>query len=208
MFTIHIPIAFASLLAPLLGIAPVNLFLLPLHVVLLELVIDPTCSIVLERQPAEQNVLERPPRNRNEKLLTAKVLLKSTFQGIIIFLASFGTYYTVLTQNPENAPTARAMGLSIILLANLLLVQINSSNTDLAIKSFFYLIKDKIMWIVSLTTIAGLLMILYTPMHSFLKLAPLTLNQFLTVVGIAVISVIWYEAVKIFDFILKRSRYQ
>lgn len=206
VFTIHIPIAAASLLAPFLGIAPVNLFLLPLHVVLLELVIDPTCSIVLERQPAEQNVMDRPPRNRSEKILTVKMLLKSALQGIVIFLASFGTYFTVLAQNPGNAPTARAMGLSIILLANLLLVQVNSSDNDLAIKSFFYLIKDKIMWMVSLTTIAGLLIILYTPLCSFLKLAPLTLNQFIIVVGIAVVSVIWYEFVKIFNFILKRKK--
>ena len=60
VFTIHIPIAASSLLAPLLGIAPAALFLLPLHVVLLELIIDPTCSIVLERQPAETNIMERP----------------------------------------------------------------------------------------------------------------------------------------------------
>jgi Ca2+-transporting ATPase len=53
VFVIHIPIALTSLLAPLLGIAPAALMLLPLHVVLLELLIDPTCSIVLERQPAE-----------------------------------------------------------------------------------------------------------------------------------------------------------
>ena len=48
VFTIHIPIAAASLLAPFLGIAPAALLLLPLHVVLLEVLIDPTCSIVLE----------------------------------------------------------------------------------------------------------------------------------------------------------------
>lgn len=48
VFTIHIPITFTSLLAPILGIAPAALLLLPLHVVLLELIIDPTCSIVLD----------------------------------------------------------------------------------------------------------------------------------------------------------------
>lgn len=77
IFAIHIPIAFASLLAPLLGINPASLLLLPLHVVLLELVIDPTCSIVLERQPAEQDIMERPPRDPNEKLLTAKSFSKA-----------------------------------------------------------------------------------------------------------------------------------
>ncbi|MEA4955325.1 MAG: HAD-IC family P-type ATPase, partial [Pseudoflavonifractor sp.] len=63
VFTIHIPIAFASLLGPLLGIAPAALLLLPLHVVLLEVLIDPTCSIVLERQPAEEDIMDRAPRD-------------------------------------------------------------------------------------------------------------------------------------------------
>ena len=77
VFTIHIPIAFASLLDPILGIAPVALMLLPLHVVLLELIIDPTCSIVLERQPAERNIMDRAPRNQKEKLLNVKIFLKA-----------------------------------------------------------------------------------------------------------------------------------
>jgi len=206
VFTIHIPIAFAALLAPLMGISPASLLLLPLHVVLLELVIDPTCSIVLERQPAEQDIMERSPRDPNEKLLTAKILFKSVMQGLVIFGASFGTYYTFLNQSPGNAPLARAMGLTIILLANVLLVQVNSSDSDFAIKSFTRLIKDKVMWAVSLGTVAGLLVILYTPLCAFLKLAPLSLSQFILAVSIAVASVIWYEIVKLVKFIKRRDR--
>lgn len=197
VFTIHIPIAFASLIAPLLGISPASLLLLPLHVVLLELVIDPTCSIVLERQPAEQDIMERAPRGKNEKLLTAKILFKSVIQGFMIFGASFGTYLAFLNQYPDNAPLARTMGLSIILLANVFLVQVNSSNTEFAMKSFMRLIKDKVMWIVSLGTITGILIILYTPLRGFLKLAPLSLSQLMLAVGIAVVSVVWYELVKL-----------
>jgi len=201
VFTIHIPIAFAALFAPLLGINPASLLLLPIHVVLLELVIDPTCSIVLERQPAEKDIMERSPRNPFEKLLTAKILFKSVMQGLVIFGASFGTYFAFLNQSPDNAPLARAMGLTIILLANLLLVQVNSSNSEFAIKSFIQLIGDKVMWGVSLGTILGLLVILYTPMCSFLKLAPLSLSQGLLAVVIAVASVIWYELIKVVKYI-------
>ncbi|MDD3229673.1 MAG: cation-translocating P-type ATPase [Oscillospiraceae bacterium] len=204
VFTIHIPIAFASLLAPLLGIAPASLFLLPLHVVLLELIIDPTCSIVLERQPAERDIMERKPRNPNEKLLTAKTLLKSVMQGLVMFAASFGTYFSVLSQNPDNAPLARTMGLAIVMLANLFLVQVNSSDSDFAIQSFFRLIKDKVMWTVNIGTIASLLLILYTPLCGFLKLAPLSVGQFFSAVGIAAIAVLWYEVVKLVQKMRKR----
>lgn len=203
VFIIHIPIAFASLFAPLLGINPASLFLLPLHVVLLELVIDPTCSIVLERQPAEQDIMKRSPRDPNEKLLIAKTLFKSVIQGFVIFGASFGTYLAYLNQYSNNAPLARTMGLTIILLANLLLVQVNGSDTEFAIKSFVKLIKDKVMWIVSLGTIAGILLMLYTPLCGFLKLAPLSLKELLIVSGIAGVSVMWYELVKMVKYFLR-----
>lgn len=203
VFTIHIPIAFASLFAPLLGISPTSLLLLPLHVVLLELVIDPTCSIVFERQPAEHDIMERAPRDPNEKLLTAKTLFKSLIQGFVIFGASFGTYVAFLNQHPDNAPLARAMGLTIILLANILLVQVNSSNYEYAIQSMTRLIKDKVMWAVNLGTILGLVIILYTPLSSFLKLAPLSLNQFLLATLIAFVSVVWYEIVKVVNNVRK-----
>jgi len=205
VFTIHIPIAFAALLAPLMGINPAGFLLLPIHVVLLELVIDPTCSIVLERQPAEHDIMERSPRDPNEKLLTGKTLFKSVMQGLVIFGASFGTYYTFLNYSPDNAPLARAMGLTIILLANVLLVQVNSSDSDFAIKSFRRLIKDKVMWGVSLGTIAGLLLILYTPLCKFLKLTPLSLNQFMLATSIAVASVFWYEIVKLVKYSIKEK---
>ncbi len=203
VFTIHIPIAFASLLAPMLGIAPAALMLLPLHVVLLELLIDPTCSIVLERQPAETDIMSRQPRDPKEKLLSGRLLLKSVIQGLVIFAASFGTYYMVLNGNPEHAPTARAMGLTIIMLSNLLLVQVNSSDHDFAIQSVFRLAKDWVMWIVNFGTLLMLGVILYTPLADFLKLAPLPMNQLLLSAGMAAAAVLWYEIVKLIKRLFK-----
>ena len=145
VFTIHIPIALSSLLAPMLGIAPASLFLLPLHVVLLELIIDPTCSIVLERQPAEEDIMDRPPRDPKEQMLTRSMLIKSVLQGLTIFAAAFGTYFWMLAGNPVNAPAARAMGLAIIMIANLLLVQVNSSSHDFIARSIRSMVRDKVM---------------------------------------------------------------
>lgn len=196
VFTIHIPIALASLLAPILGIAPAALLLLPLHVVLLELIIDPTCSVILERQPAETTIMTRPPRDPKAKLLNAKTLLKSVLQGLVIFAASFGTYFITFGGNPSNAPAARAMGLGIIMLSNLFLVQVNSSDCDSVFTSMQRLAKDKVMWAVTLSTLLMFGLILYTPLSVFLKLAPLSAGQCLLVLGVSAVSVLWYEIVK------------
>ncbi|MDU7213070.1 cation-translocating P-type ATPase [Clostridium sp.] len=195
VFVIHIPIAFASLLAPLLGISASSLLLLPVHVVLLELLIDPTCSIVLERQPAESDIMNRKPRDSKEGILTSKVLVKSIIQGLVLFVASFGTYYYYLDLGIE---LARSMGLAIIMISNLLLVQVNSSNSELAYKSIIKLRKDKVMWSVAIGTIVGLAIILYTPLSGFLGLVPLGISEILNVCGVSLASILWYEVVKLF----------
>lgn len=193
VFTIHIPIALSTLIAPMLGINPANLFLLPLHVVLLELVIDPTCSIVLERQPAERNIMCRKPRRPEEKILSPGMLAKSLLQGLALFALSFGVYWFM---QPLNPTVARSMGLAVIILGNLLLVQVNSSRTDSFIHSFKLLMKDKVMWAIIIGTIAGLALILYTPLSGVLKLSPLSLLQITVCIGLAAAAVLWYEIVK------------
>lgn len=202
IFTIHIPIALSSLLAPMLGIDSAGLFLLPLHIVLLELIIDPTCSIVLERQPPETDIMERKPRDPKEKLINSKTLIKSIIQGLTIFAASFGTYIYMLSKNADNAPVARSMGLAVIMLANLFLVQVSSSDTDNVLVSIRRLSTDKVMWAINIFTLLGLAVILYTPLSGFLKLAPISAGQLLAVLGLAAISVLWYEVVKL----IKRIR--
>ncbi|PRR83865.1 HAD-IC family P-type ATPase [Clostridium vincentii] len=197
VFTIHIPIALASLLAPILGISASMLFLLPVHVVLLELIIDPTCSIVLERQPAEHDIMNRKPRDAKENILTSHILMKSIIQGLVIFVASFGAYYLCLQNTVDQGKTARTMGLAIIMISNIILVHVNSSETELAYNSFKNTIKDPVMWAITGGTIIGLFIIIYTPISGFLNLASLNVKQLLIVSGIAIISVMWYEFVKI-----------
>ena len=195
IFTIHIPIALASLSASMLGIAPSALMFLPVHIVLMELMIDPTCSVILERQPAESCVMCRPPRKRSEKLLRLSSLTKSIVQGLVLFGTSFGSYYLTLCQG-ESAPQARSMGLSIVILGNLFLVLVNASECDNAWCSAKKLARDRVMRLAAFMTLLLLGVSLYSPIHSFLKLAPLSLLQFFTALCIAAVSVLWYEPVK------------
>ena len=195
IFTIHIPIALASLSASMLGIAPSALMFLPVHIVLMELMIDPTCSVILERQPAESCVMCRPPRKRSKKLLRLSSLTKSIVQGLVLFGTSFGSYYLKLCQG-ESAPQARSMGLSIVILGNLFLVLVNASECDSAWCSAKKLARDRVMRLAAFMTLLLLGVSLYSPIHSFLKLAPLSLLQSFTALCIAAVSVLWYEPVK------------
>lgn len=195
IFVIHIPIALSSLIGPLLNMQLEQLFLLPLHVVLLELIIDPTCSIVFERQPAETNIMERKPRNINDNIVNKSVLFKSILQGLVIFIASFGTYYYLLN---KDILLARTMGLLIIVLSNIFLVLVNSSEYDYAIVSFVKLLKDKVMVIINLILIVVVGIILYTPFASVLKLTSLSFINIVFAFIISFVAVFWYEIIKVF----------
>ena len=97
--------------------------------------------------------MERPPRDPQEKILTAALLLKSVIQGLVIFAMSFSAYFVTLDSNPANAPVARSLGLAIIMLANLFLVQVNSSQHNFAVTTAKRLIHDKVMWAVNILSL-------------------------------------------------------
>ena len=62
------------------------------------------------------------------------------------------------------------------------------------------------MWAVSVGTFLGLLLMIYSPLNTYLKLAPLTPQQFLFVSGISILAVMWYEAVKLVKHLRKSKR--
>lgn len=199
VFIIHIPIALSSLVAPMLGIQIDALFLLPVHVVLMELMIDPTCSIVLERQPAESDIMDRGPRSIKEPLVQRNMLVRSILQGVILFAFSFGTYYYFYRQ--ADIMTARSCGLAVLFLGNLFLVDANASKKDLAITTVKKLSRDKVFWFTNIGTVVLLGVILFTPVNRILKLDPLTWQETLITIGLAFVSVFWIEWVKIFHII-------
>ena len=89
IFAIHIPIAGMALVPMLMGWPPL---MLPLHVALLEMVIDPTCAIAFEKEPAEADVMQRPPRDTQSPLFGARKITTALAQGLCI-LAFVGLSY-------------------------------------------------------------------------------------------------------------------
>jgi Ca2+-transporting ATPase len=82
---VHLPIAGLALLPVLLGWPPI---LGPAHVLLLELIIDPACSIVFEVEPAGAGVMERPPRSRRAHAFDRRAVAWSVVQGLVVLAAT------------------------------------------------------------------------------------------------------------------------
>ena len=90
ILAIHVPIVGMSLL-PVLFRWPLVLF--PVHIVFLELIIDPSCTLVFEAEREEKNVMRRPPRDPKQPLFNGKTLVLSLLQGGIVLLVTFAVYW-------------------------------------------------------------------------------------------------------------------
>lgn len=119
---IHVPVAGLALLPVVLGLPPV---LLPAHVVLTEMVIDPVCSFAFEAVREEPDVLRRPPRNPRDALLGWPTLRRGLAQGGALLAAVLGVWLLAL-QRGMSADAARTLAVVALTAGNLALVWTNA----------------------------------------------------------------------------------
>ena len=121
ILAIHIPIAGLALL-PLLTGAP--LVMTPLLIALLELLIDPTCSIVFEAEHARPDVMRRPPRRADESIMSARIVWWSSLQGVLA-LTAVSIVYSQTTAWGLSAEAVRLCAFLALVSASFALVLAN-----------------------------------------------------------------------------------
>lgn len=110
----HVPITVLALLPPLLG-WPILMY--PMHIVFLELVIDPACSLAFENEPEEPGMMRRPPRPHDEPLFGRRMLLAALLDGAWVAALLAACYALALAWLP--VAEARAAAFSALILCNL-----------------------------------------------------------------------------------------
>lgn len=198
----HIPIALICLVTPLLGIGPQSLLLMPLHIVLLELVMDPTVSITLERQPAEPDTMRKSPRSPSGALVSAGTFIKCLLQGGVIFCSSFCLYFGMLNRG-FPAETARTCGFTVLVLSSIFLVLVNCSEEESLFSTIRRLWPDKGIWVINLGIPGVLFLLIYTPLHEKMGFAPLSISNLVITIVLSLAAVMWYEIVKLFRRLLR-----
>jgi len=114
---IHVPIAGLALTPILMGLPPM---LLPAHVVLMELIIDPTCSLVFEAEPGEKDAMLKPPRPQSEPLFGTRDLIAGAIQGFAVFLGVISVYVLAMSVSVPEAE-ARGLAFATLIVGNLTL---------------------------------------------------------------------------------------
>lgn len=193
VIAIHIPLALLSLFVPIFKLPTL---LLPIHVMLLELLIDPTSSIIFQRIKPSLNIMSEKPRNIDEPILNLKTTIKSISQGILIFIVTFITYLYLIKNNIDTklsiTITYSILVLSIILIA----YQLKSNNST--IKSFLEGLKDKISLMVNTTILLGLLLLIYIPfLNKTANTHPLELKHWIYIILLTLLAVLPFDIMKI-----------
>ena len=193
IISIHIPIILIVLLPLALGWVFPSVFS-PIHIIFLELIMGPTCSIIYENEPLEKNVMEQKPRPFTTTFFNPRELTTSIVQGLVITCGALCVYqYAVRTGHDEAA--TRTMVFVVLVAANIFLTLVN--------RSFYYSIvatthykNNLVPLIIFITMVLTGLMIYFAPLAAFFEFKTLSVYELMLAAGIGFISVIWFEAIK------------
>ena len=193
IISIHIPIILTVALPLILDWIYPAIFT-PAHVIFLELIMGPTCSIVYENEPLEKNSMSQKPRVITNTFFNLKELTISIFQGLAITAGILFIYQLAVLQGYSEDMT-RSLVFTTLIFANLFLTLVN--------RSFYFSVlttlknKNILLRIVIIATLALLAMILYIPsFSSFFRIASLNGMQIGWAIATAFVSVIWFEFYK------------
>ena len=164
IFAVHVPIAGLTLMPLLLG---QPLLFGPIHIALLEMVIDPVCALVFEAEPAEEKSMARKPRDPARPMFSIPMIIWSLFQGALALLLLAGVYFGALHwQLPEGQ--WRALIFFALIAAILALILVNRSFSASLAGAFSS--KNRALLLV-LATVAAVSTLIVTigPARNFLK---------------------------------------
>jgi Ca2+-transporting ATPase len=193
IISIHIPIILTVFVPLAFGWIYPNIFS-PIHVIFLELIMGPTCSIIYENEPIEKNTMDQKPRIFTNTFFNWKELANSIFQGLMIAVGSLIAYQYAVISGLSEA-TTRSMVFTVLISSNIFLTLVNRSFYYSVITTLKYK-NNLVLLIIGITiTISGLLLYI-TPLANFFQFVTLSLHQLALSIGLGFIFVIWFEIVK------------
>jgi Ca2+-transporting ATPase len=201
ILAIHVPIAGLSLI-PLTAGWPLVFF--PVHIMFLELIIDPACSIVFEATPEEADLMTRPPRNPKRPLFGGRIVGLSLLQGVIVLLITLAVYGIALYRG-QGEWEARALTFTTLVIANLGLIFTNRSWTR-TIPETLRSPNPALWWVVGGASVF-LILVLYIPfLRGLFHFAPLHPIDVLIGLAAGASGILWFEILKLFNGKRRRAK--
>jgi P-type Ca2+ transporter type 2C len=192
IFAIHVPIVGMSFIPVLLN-QPLVLF--PVHIVFLELIIDPSCTLIFEAEREEKDIMNRPPRDPKQRLFNGKTLGLSLLQGGVVLLVTLAVYWFGLYRGLEEGET-RALSYTTLILANLFLILSNRSWSQSIFSTLRY--KNRaLIWVMCGAVLFIIAMLGIPFMRNLFTFEALSWFEILICFAAAFVSITWFEIYKV-----------
>jgi Ca2+-transporting ATPase len=197
IMAVHVPIAGMAMIPILMG-WPAMLY--PIHIIFLELIIDPACSLVFENEPAQANIMQQPPRNVNTALLGKKTLWLAMLQGVgALLIVCAATYWSAQWL---NEPQTRAFAFITLVSCNLILLLNNRAPNSSFIGTLGK--PNSTLWFVIGVALILLALVLFIPwLNTLFKIAPLPLLDIALALGLGLLTTLWNA---ILNFLLGQDK--
>lgn len=191
--SIHIPIILIVTLPLVLGWAFTDIFS-PVHVIFMELIMGPTCSIIYENEPMEPGTMNRPPRLMTNTFLSLRQLMISVIQGLMITIGCLIIGYIHIQQDYAN-DMVRTIIFTTLLLSNVFLTLANRSFYHSIFKTFRY--KNNLLPAILSVTLLFIVALLYIPgLQNLFRTTSLSVTHLGFCAATALASTWWIEIIK------------
>ena len=188
---VHVPIAGLSMVPVFLPAWP--LLLLPVHIVFLELIIDPACSLVFEAERAEANVMRRPPRRSTDRLFSRATMIVALLQGVTVLAVCLAIF--MLSRVEHGPDAARALTFSALVVALLALILTNRSWTRSSL-AMLAARNPALWWVVAGGSAVLAAVLLLAPVRALFSFAPVHADDVALSLLAGFICLAWFEALK------------
>lgn len=192
ILSVHIPIAGLSLI-PVIFKWPLILF--PAHIVFLQLIIDPACTLIFEADKAEKNVMKRSPRNPDAKLFDLPTVIRCLFQGGITLTIVLLIYLQNI--RIHSIETSRALAFLTLVVCNLGMILSNRSLT----RSGISMLKEEneaFKWVMSGAILVMILVLKVPFLMNLFRFGSVSLNEFfMSLVG-GLLAAVLMDMLKLF----------
>jgi len=164
-------------------------------VAFLEIIIDPACTIVFQSEPIDPKIMKRKPRPVDQSLFDFKTLGIALIQGAAVLIVVLVQYFWLLQQGRAEEEI-RSASLILMVLSNLLLIFVNRSWELSAIATLIQRRNPSALWISVLALSLLALLTLVQPVSQSFRLGPTSSTDWLVAIGLALVSVSWFEVYK------------
>jgi len=188
---VHLPIAGMTLLPLVFG---TPLVFAPVHIVFLEMIINPACAIVFETERAESDIMKRPPRSVEERLFGLRNVSLAVLQGLGLLAAVAAVFFVGLRAGLLDTE-ARAMAFACLVMGNLALIVANRS----ASRSVFALLRipNRAQWWMLGGTSVALAAALYAPaLQRIFHFSPVHADDLVLPIIAGIAAIAWFELMK------------